>query len=46
LEELAKIFDGENAEVGHVDMHEIEKDIHAEPLVDGKGATKIHETAV
>jgi len=30
LEELAKIFDGENAEVAHLDMNEVEKDIHVD----------------
>lgn len=28
LEELAKIFDGEDAMVGHVDINNMEKDIH------------------
>lgn len=27
LEELAKIFDGENAEVSHIDIHEVEKEL-------------------
>ena len=26
LEELAKIIDGEDAEVGHIDLEEVEKD--------------------
>jgi len=30
LEEIAKIFDGESAEVAHVDIHQVEKEIHAE----------------
>lgn len=29
LEELAKIFDGENAEVSHIDIHQVEKELHA-----------------
>jgi len=28
LEELAKIFDGEDAEVAHLDIHQVEKEIH------------------
>lgn len=36
LEELAKIFDGENAEVAHVDIHQVEKELHA------GNATAIH----
>lgn len=35
LEELAKIFDGEDAAVGEVDLHEVEKDIHGD---DGAGS--------
>lgn len=35
LEELAKIFDGDSAAVAHVDLHEVEKDLH----VDEKGPT-------
>jgi hypothetical protein len=35
---LAKIFDGENAEVSHIDIHQVEKEIHAE-----EHATAIHE---
>jgi hypothetical protein len=30
LEELAKIFDGENAEVAHLDMNQVEKETQAE----------------
>jgi sugar porter (SP) family MFS transporter len=30
LEELAKIFDGENAEVAHVDIAQVEKELHAQ----------------
>jgi hypothetical protein len=36
LEELAKIFDGEDAEVAHLDMNEIEKDIHVDHTNDEK----------
>jgi len=34
LEELAKIFDGENAEVAHLDMNTVEKEVHdgSDPL--------------
>ncbi|CEJ58856.1 hypothetical protein PMG11_07502 [Penicillium brasilianum] len=40
LEELAKIFDGDDAAVAHVDLHEVEKEIH----VGGKATH--HEKAV
>lgn len=30
LEELAKIFDGEDAAVAHVDLRQVEKEIHME----------------
>jgi hypothetical protein len=40
LEELAKIFDGDDAAVAHVDLREVEKEIH----VDGKATH--HEKAV
>ena len=30
LEELAKIFDGENAEVAHLDMNQVEKEANEE----------------
>lgn len=34
LEELARIFDGESAEVAHLDMRQVEKEVHEdrEPL--------------
>lgn len=30
MEELAKIFDGESAEVAHLDLRDVEKDIQLE----------------
>jgi len=43
LEELAKIFDGESAEVAHLDMNQVEKETQAEhgPL-DEKRAVEIN----
>ena len=35
---MAKIFAGKNAEVPHIDIYEVEKDIHAEDDV-----TVVHE---
>ncbi|CAG8973376.1 hypothetical protein HYALB_00000139 [Hymenoscyphus albidus] len=35
LEELAKIFDGDEAEVAHMDIHKVEKDLHGD---DGAGS--------
>lgn len=35
LEELAKIFDGESAEVAHLDLHQVEKELHGD---DGAGS--------
>ena len=35
LEELAKIFDGEDAEVAHLDLHAVEKELHGD---DGAGS--------
>ncbi|KAF4629697.1 hypothetical protein G7Y89_g8448 [Cudoniella acicularis] len=35
LEELAKIFDGETAEVAHLDLHAVEKELHGD---DGAGS--------
>jgi hypothetical protein len=26
---VAQIFDGENAEVSHIDIHQVEKELHA-----------------
>jgi len=47
LEELAKIFDGENAEVAHLDIHQVEKEVQAEhgPL-DEKRAVETHDSTV
>lgn len=47
LEELAKIFDGENAEVAHLDMNAVEKDVRDEngPL-DEKHAIETHTSTV
>lgn len=36
LEELAKIFDGESAEVAHVDINNLEKDVHVSEHEEGK----------
>lgn len=47
LEELAKIFDGDSAEVAHLDMREVEKDIHLdnEPIHE-KQAVQANESTV
>ncbi|CZR60863.1 uncharacterized protein PAC_10759 [Phialocephala subalpina] len=47
LEELAKIFDGDSAEVAHLDMREVEKDIHLdhEPINE-KQAVQANESTV
>jgi len=47
LEELCKIFDGENAEVAHLDMNEVEKEIAVEhgPL-DEKRAVETNTSTV
>lgn len=50
LEELAKIFDGEDAEVSHIDIHQVEKEIHAEDnaaaIHEEKGGIQTQHTAV
>ena len=47
LEELAKIFDGESAEVAHLDLHEVEKDIHNEhDPIDEKRAVTVNQSTV
>jgi len=47
LEELAKIFDGESAEVAHLDLHEVEKDLHAEhEPIDEKRAAVVNTSTV
>lgn len=45
LEELAKIFDGENAEVAHLNIDEVEKEVHVDSTND-KRAAKTSEAAV
>ncbi len=47
LEELAKIFDGESAEVAHLDLNQIEKETHDEhgPL-DEKHAVETNSSTV
>lgn len=45
LEELAKIFDGEDAQVAHLDMHEVEKDVVAEHgEYDEKTAVRVNQS--
>ncbi len=34
LEELAKVIDGDEAEVAHLDMREVEKDVHNEEMME------------
>jgi len=47
LEELAKIFDGENAEVAHLDMNQVEKETHeAHGPLDEKRATETNTSTV
>jgi hypothetical protein len=48
LEELAKIFDGDSAEVAHLDIHAIEKDLHGDDGagVDEKRIVQTEEKAV
>jgi len=46
LEEVAKIFDGESAEVAHVDIRQVEKDIHVSEIEHSKAAVETRTTPV
>ena len=50
LEELAKIFDGENAEVSHIDIQQVEKELNidgnAAAIHDEKRGIQTQQTAV
>jgi hypothetical protein len=48
LEELAKIFDGEGAAVAHLDIREVEKDLHVHgtSLHDKKTGIQTQEPAI
>jgi len=46
LEELAKIFDGDEALVAHLDMNQVEKDIEVEQHVENKAGVTSHTQVV
>jgi len=46
LEEIAKIFDGEDAEVGHVDIDTIHDDVHSTGLEKNPAGTRIEHRSV
>ncbi|KAG0645757.1 Lactose permease [Hyphodiscus hymeniophilus] len=49
LEELAKIFDGDDAEVSHIDIHQVEKELQSDDIAvaihDEKRGIQTQETA-